>query len=307
MHMRRWMLGMLACVATAAGAALAATPAPAQGGFELALVDMRGRKQVLGTLPPSVFAPRVSPDGRRVAFELREPGEVGQEGGARIWVAELDKLDQRRMLPPVGKGDNWAPVWSEDGQHVAFLVNGDRPGSLYWRRADGSGEADHLVDGRAVEGLYGDRMVFITLAGNRDYDISLLDLRSREITPLVTRPGSEQHSSRVSPDGRWLAYASSETGRQEVWLEPLPPDGRRYQITVGGGSHPLWAPDGRTLYFDLNNRMYRVEVFIGGEAPRAGTPRGMEIRGFRQGDLRRQFDLMPDGRHFLMLFPAGQP
>ena len=70
-------------------------------------------------------------------------------------------------------------------------------------------------------------------------------MTSRAVTPVIDLPGSAQHSSAVSPDGKWMAYASNETGRYEVWIEPLPRTGARHQVTRDGGSHPLWVADGR--------------------------------------------------------------
>ena len=284
------------------GAAALAQETPA---YELALVDLQGKKRVLGSLPASVFAPRVSPDGRQVAFELADAATAQAPAAVRLWVADIDHPDQRRSLPLVGTGRNWAPVWSTDGLRLVFLVSGTGPDALYWRRADGSGDAEHLVDGRSAEGMYAadTQLVFITRTGNRDYGIWLFDMKTRTAMLLVDRPDSEQHSSRLSPDGRWIAYASNETGRQEVWLEPLPQTGKRFRITRNGGRHPLWSPDGTKLYFDQDGRMFRVDVFLGAELPKASEPKALPISGFQQGDLRRQFDLMPDGKRFLMLFP----
>jgi len=307
MRRRAVVVAVAGLAAAMALPAVPADPAPASAsaGFELALVDLRGRKQSLGALPASVFAPRLSPDGRQVLFELADEANADAPASTRLYVAPIDDLTKRRALPLVGTGQNWAGVWTDDGQRVVFLVGGSEPGGLYWRRADGTGEAERLVDGRAPEGVYGNgrQLAYITLTGNRDYGVSMLDLASRESTPLVDRPGSEQHSSRVSPDLRWIAYVSNETGRQEVWLEPLPQNGKRYQLTRDGGSHRLWSPDGTTLYFDRDRRMYRMRLFFGAEMPKASAPEALRIRGFQQGDLRRQFDLTPDGRRFLLLFP----
>ena len=302
---RRAVFAIAALAATTALPAFAAGASQAAAGFELALVDLRGRRQSLGVLPPSVFAPRLSPDGTQVVFELTDQASGSAPAATRLYVAPIDDLAQRRALPMVGSGQNWAGAWTDDGQRIVFLVSGDESGGLYWRRADGTGDAQRLVDGRAPEGVYGKsgHLAFITLTGNRDYGISMLDLSSGAQTRLVDRPGSEQHSSRLSPDLRWIAYASNETGRQEVWLEPLPQNGKRYQLTHEGGSHPLWSPDGTTLYFDRDRRMYRLRLFFGAEMPKASAPEALRIRDFEQGDLRRQFDLTPDGRRFLLLFP----
>jgi Tol biopolymer transport system component len=273
-------------------------------GFELALVDVDGTKKMLGQLPPTVYAPRVSPDGKRVAFETRDPS--GPDG-PRLWVAELSNISARRPLPLVAGAINWAPMWTPDGERLVFIVSGERGDAVYWRRADGTGHAEHLINTRAAEGWTagGSQMRFLTLTGNRDYGISLLDMASRSVAPLIDWPGSAQHSSSMSPDGKWLAYASNETGRYEVWIEPFPRTDVRYQVTRGGGSHPQWMPDGQSLYFDRDHQMFRLAVNTH-DMSSSIQPTPLPIKGFAQAEYRRQFDLMPDGRQFLMLFPMGR-
>lgn len=269
-------------------------------GFDLTLVSLDGTKAVLGRLPPSVFAPRLSPDARRVAFETRDPAAPG---GAGLWIADVANLAGRRPLPAVDGRVSWAPMWSPDGERLVFLASSDRPDALYWRRADGTGEAEYLIDARSAEGWVGggSQLQFLTLTGDRDYGISLLDMTSRRTRTLVDLPGSAQHSGAVSPDGRWLAYASNETGRYEVWLEPLPRTGARHQLTRDGGGHPLWLPDGRSIYFDRQRQIFQLAVNT--SSPSANEqPSALPVQGFVQGEYRRQFDLMPDGKRFLMLF-----
>lgn len=299
-------LKLLVAGIAAFGLGHAAEPAPA--GFELALVDMQGQKKVLGKLPPTVFSPRVSPDGRQVVFELADPPSDGTPI-TRLYVASLDKLDQRRALPPaVIAQRNVAGVWSPDGQWLVFLATGNGADALFRLRSNGTGQPEYLVDGRAPEGWYPNgRLGFITRTGDRDYGISQLDVTTRAVAGLVDQPGSEQHSSRISPDGRWIAYASTETGRQEVWLEPLPQTGKRFQLTRQGGRHPQWSPDGRQLYYDQDGKMFRLDISFDAEAPKAGEPVELPITGFQQGDLRRQYDLLPDGSGFVMLFPDKTP
>jgi Tol biopolymer transport system component len=284
---------------------LGAVGARSQGptGFELTLVDLEGKRTVVGTLPPSVYAPRISPDGTRVAFETRDP--AGPDG-ARLWTAPLSNIADRKPLPLVVGPVNWAPMWTPDGQRLVFIVSGDRPDAIYWRRADGTGEAEHLIDTRAGEGWTpdGKQLRFLTLTGNRDYGISLFDMASRKVTPVIDLPGSAQHSSNISPDGKWMAYASNETGRYEVWIEPFPRTGARHQVTRDGGSHPMWRPDGASLYFDRDNQLFQLTVNTTDMAA-INTPTALPIKGFAQAEYRRQFDLMPDGRRFLVLFPRN--
>ena len=277
--------------------------AQAPAGYELALVNIDGTKKVLGQLPPTVYAPRISPDGKRVAFETRD---LSGPDGPRLWTADLSDIAGRKVLPLVAGAINWAPMWTPDGQRLVFIVSSpDRPDAVYWRRADGSGDAEHLIDTRAAEGWIADgaQMRFLTLKGNRDYGISLFDMKTRTMTHLVDWPGSAQHSSSISPDGKWMAYASNETGRYEVWMEPFPRSGARLQLTRDGGSHPMWAPDGRSLYFDRDHQMFQLAVNTQ-DVTSIGEPVALPIKGFAQAEYRRQFDLMPDGRQFVVLVPS---
>jgi Tol biopolymer transport system component len=275
----------------------------APAGYDLTLVDMDGARKVLGRLPASVYAPRVSPDGTRIAFETRDP--KGPDGG-RLWVADLSNIANRRALPSTGAPLDWAPMWTPDGQRLAFLASGDRPDAVFWRRADGTGEAEHLIDARSAEGWNdnGAALRFLTLTGNLDYGIAFMDVKTKTVTPVIDLPGTAQHSSAVSPDGRWMAYASNETGRYEVWLMSLPPTTVRYRITKDGGSHPLWLPDGRSLSFDRERQLFRVALNLEGPAP-VGEPVALPIKGFAQAEYRRQYDLLPNGKQYLMLFPVS--
>lgn len=278
----------------------------AQGlaGFDLTLAGIDGSQKVLARLPGSVYAPRVSPDGRRVAFEMRDPD---RPDSARLWVAELSDISSRRPLPGTGAPIDGAPIWTPDGERLVFAASGARPDAIHWRRADGSGDAELLITARSPEGWHNSDTALrvLTLTGNRDYGIALFDMTTRTLAPFIDRPGSAQHSSDVSPDGRWIAYASNETGRDEVWLEPLPRTSVRYRLTTGDGSHPLWLPDGRSLYFTRDRQMFRLALNLDGPAP-AAPPQPLPITGFAQAEYRRQFDVMPNGREFLVLIPVTQ-
>ena len=275
--------------------------AQAPAGFDLALIDLDGTKTVLGQLPGTVFAPRVSPDGTRVAFETRD---FKGADGPRLWTASLSDLSARKPLPLVAGPVNWAPMWTPDGERLVFIVSSQSGDAIYVRRADGTGEAEHLIDARSAEGWHrgASQLRFLTLKPNGDYGISLFDMASRTATPFIDLAGSAQHSSSISPDGAWMAYASNETGRYEVWIEPVPRTGARYQVTRGGGAHPTWLPDGRSLYFDRDHQLFRLPLNTRDLAAQS-EPTPLPIKGFVQGEYRRQFDLMPGGRQFLVLLP----
>jgi eukaryotic-like serine/threonine-protein kinase len=261
--------------------------------LHLALVDLSGKRQDVGMVPIYAFAPRISPDGRQFAFDTQESRQT-------VWIGELPTMKSLRRLPGVSR----YPMWSADGERLFFVDLYNGHDALYWRRADGRGDRELLIEtARAPEHLFknSQAITFITLT--TDYDVWRYSLVERKATPLVEQPGSSQHSSRVSPDDRWLAYVSDETGRFEVYVQPLPATGAKFQITREGGEHPIWSPDGAVLYFNRGGRLYSVPLRAGATIS-AGVPSALPIMGFVQGQARRQFDITPDGKQFLMLFPS---
>jgi len=273
---------------------------------QMAFVDLNGKVTPLRHVPNTIFGPRISPSGKEVAYRA----------GNAVWIADLSsEAPPRRLTQEPGE----APVWSPDGQRIVFISIYNGQEALYWRRADGSGDAELLVDrARAPESWSATRqeISFITLIGPAgdagDYDISSYSLKDKKATPLIAIPVSAQSGSRFSPDGNWIAYESNESGRAEIYVEPLPRSGQRFQITKTGGSRPVWAPDGSRLYFD-NNAGNDVKLqYVNVQTKPNFTWSDLQtlpISGFvqPQGTLRRQFDITPDGKQFLVTFPAEQP
>ena len=265
-----------------------------QAQLRLFLVDLDGYRTPVGSLPAATFAPRVSPDGKEVLFDTQDDGQV--------WIAKLSDVTSRRKVST--GGSNRGPLWSDDGKRIFYITDDQGAETLFWRTTDGSGMPELLTKpARAPESWSSkdSTLSFITLNPGGDYDIWTYSLSTRKRTPFLVIPGSAQHSSHFSPDSRWIAYVSAETGRLEVYVRPFPAGAPAVQVSRNGGGHPLWSPDQDELYFDNNGRMYAASIRT---APTftAEPPRELPIEGFVQGPLRRQYDLTPDGRHFLMMF-----
>jgi eukaryotic-like serine/threonine-protein kinase len=285
---------------------LSAAAAAAGTEVQVSFVDFSGNVKPLRTITAAAFGPRISPDGKKVAYRAN---------GA-IWIADLTNDAPPRQLSTMEPGE--APVWSPDGERMVFISIYNSQEALFERRADGTGSAQLLADrARAPESWSAvhDAVSFITLVGPSgdagDYDIWTYSFKDKKASPHIVIPPSAQSGSRFSPDGKWMAYESNETGRAEVYVEPYPRTGQRFQISKNGGSRPLWTPDGSRLFFDDNNgnpaRMYSADVrtqpgFTSME------PQPLPVTGFVQprGTIRRQFDITPDGRQFLMMFQAAQ-
>jgi Tol biopolymer transport system component len=256
----------------------------------LVLVDRDGHKTPVGFLPAHTFAPRISPDGKRVAYDIED---------GTVWIAELSNLAAPRKATA---GRDHYPMWSASGDQIVFIVDEKDQQALYIERSDGTGTAERLATARAPESWSAQNQTisFITLSNY--YSIWTYSLRDKKATPLIDTPGVTQHSSKFSPDGKWIAYTSIETGRFEVFVQPFPRTGAKFRVTKQGGGHAVWSPDGKELFFDNNQQLFAVSVQTRPTFS-SGAPVPLPIRGFIQGDARRQYDLMPDGKQFLMMFP----
>jgi Tol biopolymer transport system component len=276
---------LLFVVAILCGVSVAAQ---APESWQLVQVDRTGATKPLGKMPPTTFAPRISPNGRQVVFDAM----------AQVWIADLDNLSSPRRLTA-----GFYPMWSGDGTRVLFIVGAGEQQQLFWMAADGSGQPELLVpDARAPESwsAAAQVMTYITLKGGTNYDVFAYSLRDRTTAPVAAKTDSAEMSSRLSPDGRWIAYEATESGSREIFIEPFPQTGARTKVT--SGRRPVWSPDATELFFDReDSQLYVVKVQL---APTVtvGTPVSLPIKGFMQGGGRRMYDITPDGKHFLMLF-----
>ena len=264
---------------------------------QLGLVSLDGTRKMLGPVPDGTSAPRVSSDGRQVTFAA----------AGDIYVAELANVASARRVIEAGT----FPLFSPDGQWLAFGSLGTkRDGGIeevFLQRADGSGQAELLAKpARAPEHwLSQQEFSFISHRGPaEDYDLWTYSLPDKGVTPVSVIPKSAQLSSRFSPDGHWVAYMSSESGDWQVYLQPYPATGAKYQVTKQGGRLPMWSADGREIYYEWDGRMLSIPVHIGSEMT-FGEPSALPVTGYIQPLLRRNYDMTPDGKQFVMLFRAG--
>jgi eukaryotic-like serine/threonine-protein kinase len=261
-----------------------------------------GTRTVLGEVLADTAAPRVSRDGKRVAFAAATPGGRVRD----IYVADLTDVTHPRKVIASAT----FPVFSPDGQWLAFgsLGTGRENGeeALFMQRADGSGEPRLIAKpARAPENWReGDQgFTFITHRGGaNNYDLWAYAPEKKEVEPLVIIDETAQLSGAFSPDRKWFSYMSNETGDWQVWLQPYPRTGAKFQVTTDGGRSPMWLPDGRLVFeHDSSIATIRVE---GVSTPMFSRPELHPISGFIQPLLRRSWDVTPEGR-LVMLFRDG--
>jgi Tol biopolymer transport system component len=270
---------------------------PSTGERELRWVDRSGA--ALGTLGEATPAweLRIAPGGTRVAVAATDP----QLNTLDIWSYDGDRPLPRRISPAIDADES--PIWSPDGTRIAWIsarrtitargVMAELPDEVVSRLEHPTRLGDWSRDGQWL-------VVSQTRAGTRD-DLWLIPARpDLEARAYAQSPFNEVHGA-VSPDGKWLAYASDESGRFEIYVDAFPTPGTRGRLTSGGGVSPRWNRDGTEIYFRRGTEIHVVRPALSGALPEAAS-------SDRLFDVRvdiRAYDAAPDGQRFLLNIPAA--
>ena len=237
----------------------------------LAWFDRKGTP--LGELgPPGDYSsPSISPDGQLVAVAVRDPATKTRD----IWVYDATRETGTRLT--FGTGDNFSPVWSPDGRHVAFLSIRGSSSSVYRKLASGGGPEELVAELPGAVALSdwtvdGKNLLLTIAPPGKPYEIWLLPLvGDRKLRLLLNGPFALA-CARVSPDGKWMAYMSNESGAggYETYVETFPPTGSKWRISTATGEYPQWRTDGRELIY-IESRHYKImAASIGGDVGNAG-------------------------------------
>ena len=277
---------------------------------QLTWIDRSGNATPIG--PKGRYnQPRLSPSGKRVIYSSTDP----DSGYRDIWLIDLETSTRTRLTSD--PANDWQSAWSPDGASIAFVSDRKPHSSLYRKHVDSAGEDELLFDPGTTGGTEGaytpdwspDGLLLAFVMGRserRGSDIYLLRLSGDRKPVRLLGSDSNLSSPRFSPDGKWIAYESNESGANEVYLRPLN-QSQKFQISVDGGSHPIWRKDGRELFYRRpGNSIYAVAIQLG-DSPRFSRPELLfktcaadeSINGFPL------YDAAADGKQFLSSCPVS--
>ena len=270
---------------------------PAEG--RLALVDRQGRNQPLN-VPAGLYGfPRASPDGSRIVFGTDD----GKE--AIVWTLELSS--GRAMQRLTSGGNNRFPIWTSDSKRVVFQSDRDGDRGIFWQLADGTGGAERLTTPDKGEAHVPDSwstsadLLVFSVASKTAFSLRTLSLPSRTTVEYGGVNSVDPPGAVFSPDGRWVAYASStERGKTTVHVQPFPATGAKFTLPARGFDAPhavVWSVDGNELFYDPRPFGFESVSVITKPAFAFGDPVG-HTRSFRSSppEARRMYDVTPSGQ-----------
>jgi len=264
--------------------------------FNLMLVDRQGGREIISE-GRRFHNPRFSPNGRQLAVDFL------QQGTRDVWTMDLR---QRTLSRLTFEGDGHDALWTPDGRHVVYVTGI----GISRRRADGSGGADSVFAGDILTGPLaftpdGQTLITSPTGSNGSFDLGLLSMGDdRDEEPYIATPFNEQ-SVALSPDGRWLAYASDETGQTELYVRPFPEGGAKVRVSLEGGVEPRWSPDGSELFyigsFGGTPHMIAATVSTTDEFTVTNRTSLFDTMEFEPSAPHANWDVSPDGSRFVMV------
>jgi serine/threonine-protein kinase len=262
---------------------------------KLVWVTRNGTEQVLGAPAQTYGYPRLSPDGHRVAVETED----------QIWLYDLSRDTLTRFT--FEGTNNQSPVWTPDGKRIAFYSNKGGPANIWWQLADGSGGLEQLTTTQYPQiprswSPDGQLLVFHENNPTTNKDIWVLRLSDHKTEPFLRTPFNEGGPV-FSPDGHWIAYISDESGRPEIYVQPYPSPGGKWQISTDGGNEPAWNRNGQELFYRSGNKMMVVDVTTQPTFS-PGKPKVLfegQFVAVSPGLTGTAYDVSPDGQRFLMV------
>ena len=264
---------------------------------QLYVVDRRGNRRLLTEEARQFRTPRVSPDGRRVAVTVGD-----MSGGTDVWVYDIPSTTLSRVTR---SGNMGFPEWTPDGRRLAWTDGPLR--QVLWQPSDGSRPPDRLISGgRGVLFTHGGDSAITSVGPLTGPDWKLVALPADAATGgRMIFPSAVMPQPRLSPDGHWLAYVSDQSGTREVYIQAFPGPGARVQVSSGGGTEPVWHPNGRELFYRTTTVLMSAALAV---TPELSVVRrdSLFVIGLSEPTHVANYDVMRDGDHFIALRPRSE-
>jgi serine/threonine protein kinase/Tol biopolymer transport system component len=270
--------------------------------LNVVLMDRKGNASVLMSGQPDSASPRLSPDGKRLAF---------QQGSGNIWIYDIERKTTSRAT--LGSAAAITPIWTPDGQRLTYehpRTAEQRPGqAIFWERADGTGDEQTLspetILNPAPDSWSPDGKVLAFQRFSKDGSCCeiwtvTLDDAGKPGEPRPVAGIAKGFMAAFSPDGRWLAYASSDSGTIQIYVVPFPGPGGRWQISTRFGVEPRWSKSGHELFYLDGAGLVAVPYAVEKNTFQPGQPQILFSKNFEMRAPLGSYDVMPDGQHFVM-------
>ncbi|MEJ2086283.1 MAG: DPP IV N-terminal domain-containing protein, partial [Acidobacteriota bacterium] len=270
-------------------------------------VDREGQWTPVSDELETFVEPRLSPDGRSLAVEILS------DNGSDAWVYDLERGASTKLT--FHEALDEVPIWSPDGQYIVFSSERDGAPNLYRKRSDGSGQVERLTTSEISQyptswSPDGEYVLFAQFDPQNREDLWVLPIGSEGEPELYLQTPFGESEGDFSPDGRWIAYSSDESGQHEVYVRPFPSGGGKWQISVGGGDKPRWSQEGDAIFYRNGGGVSVAEVRVDRDALRAEKPRQLFNSLFPPltvgGTSYADYDVDPSGERFLMFKPEGE-
>ena len=264
----------------------------------------RGGKRV-GSVEGSglYLRPVLSPDGKRVAMQRLDP----QTGAFDVWLVDLARSILLRLT--FGSSNQTHPVWSPDGGRIAFSSDRDGTSNLYQKSSSGAGGEEPLLRSDAAKHITdwssdGKFIAYEKQDPRTGFDLWLLPLFGDRKPIVYLQTEFNEGQGQFSPDGRWMAYVSDESGKREVYVQTFPASGGKWQISAGGGSFPRWRRDGKELFYIAADQKLMAVAVQADSTLEAGRPQALFEPRFFQPII--PYTVSADGQRFLFTTPVEE-
>ncbi|MFY9801994.1 MAG: protein kinase [Candidatus Acidiferrales bacterium] len=271
--------------------------------LNVVLMDRKGNATVLLSGQPEAASPRLSPDGKRLAF---------QQGTASIWIYDLERKTTSRVA--LGSAGATAPLWTPDGQRLTYAhprtTSKGAGQAVYWERADGGGPEqsltpDTILNAYPMSWSPDGKVLAMQRLSEKDGGCCeiwtvTLDANGKPGEPQPVPGVTRGFGPAFSPDGRWLAYTSPESGIVQIYVVPFPGPGGKWQVSTGGGVDARWSKTSHELFYLNGKGLVALPYSVEGNLFQPGQPVPLLADRFEMRAPLGSYDVEPDGQHFVM-------